>query len=279
MRVSFGLDRNWLLRFCAPEQSAALTALFTVEQEVLASLRGELEHQVAHARLEWWHDELTQLAAGASRHPATRALARAAAQQHRSPPDLRSLTEHVRVDLAGVAFLTRDELDQHLRAWGNSVFREAALGANVPAAIAEQLANRAGSLVRELELLAEFSRHARAGRIYRPFSDPAESHVRWQADPLGGAERADIAAREQFLLQQICDTATATTAAARPALRVPLLWMNYAVERSQRERPKGENSTSDDSKQSVRTALQRALSSWRSALALSRGELPRALRC
>jgi len=213
--VSYGPDRDWLLRFCAPEQAAALTALFTVEQEVLASLRGEFEHQVAHARLEWWHEELTRLAAGAARHPATRALTAAAARQHRSPPDLRSLTEHVRVDLAGVAFLTRDELDQHLQAWGSSVFREAALGANAPAVIAEQLASRAGSLVRELELLAEFSRHARAGRIYRPLSDPADSHMRWQAEPLGAAERADIAAREQFLLQQLCAAATATTAAAR----------------------------------------------------------------
>ncbi|MFM7433445.1 MAG: squalene/phytoene synthase family protein [Gammaproteobacteria bacterium] len=267
--MSYGPDRDWLLRFCAPEQAAALTALFTVEQEVLASLRGEFEHQVAHARLEWWHEELTRLAAGAARHPATRALTAAAARQHRSPPDLRSLTEHVRVDLAGVAFLTRDELDQHLQAWGSSVFREAALIANAPAVIAEQLASRAGSLVRELELLAEFSRHARAGRIYRPLSDPADSHMRWQAEPLGAAERADIAAREQFLLQQLCAAATATTAAARPGLRVPLLWMSYAVERSQRA----------DSRQSVGAALRRALSSWRSALALSRGKLPRALRC
>jgi phytoene/squalene synthetase len=260
--VSYGPDRDWLIRFCPPEQAAALTALFTVEREVSASLRGELEHQVAHARLEWWLEELTRLVEGAARHPATRALAAAASTQRRSPPDLRSLVEHVRVDLAGVAFLSREELDQHLHAWGNSVFREVALGAGAPPAMAEQLSSRAGAPVRELELLAEFSRHARAGRIYRPLGEPAEPHARWQADPLGVAEIADLEARRRSLAQQICDAASATTSASRPSLRVPLLWMGYAIERIGRAHP---------------SALRRTLDSWRSAVTLSRGNLPRTL--
>ncbi len=261
--MSYGPDRDWLIRFCPPEQSAALAALFTVEREVSASLRAELEDEVAHARLEWWHEELTRLAAGTAQHPATRALSDAAARQERSPPDLRSLVNHVRVDLVGVAFLTREELDQHLHGWGTSIFREAALGARAPATLAERLASRAGALVRELELLSEFARHARAGRIYRPLGDPAESHVRWQAVRLGAAESAEIESRQRLLLAQVCDAAAATDAAARALMRVPLLWMSYAVERVTRP---------------PASALRRTLASWRSAWRLSRGKLPRSLQ-
>lgn len=270
--MSYGFDRDWLIRFCAPEQSAALTALFAIEQEVSASLRDGLEHQVAHVRLEWWHEELTRLAEGAARHPATRALADAAARQRRSPPDLRALIEHVRVDLAGVAFLSRDELDEHLRAWGASVFREVALGANAPVAMAEQLSNRAGALLRELELLSEFALHARRGRIYRPLSNPAEPHARWQADPLGSAERAEIETRRHYLATQLCDAAATTTPATRPLLRVPLLWMSYAV--LQVTRPEA---SKPGSAANLAPALRRTLSSWRDALTLARGKLPRTL--
>ena len=269
---SFGADRDWLLRFAPPPQTAALEALFVVEQEVLASLRPGLEHQVAHLRLEWWQDELSRLATGAARHPSTRALAAAAQARTASPAMLAGLVEHARVDLATVAFLSRDELDQHLGNWAASVFREATLshpdiGGTVSElrAAAERLAASAGRAVRELELLADFSRHARAGRIYLPLGEPPQPHQRWLVSPLGAPEAAELQRRQQQLLAALRQTAQTVEPRHRAALRVPLLWMAFSASGAATpERP--------------RSPLRRTMAAWRDALAVSRGRLPQALR-
>lgn len=267
--MSYGADRDWLLRFCPPEQAAALAALFAIESEVLASLRVGLEHQVAHVRLEWWHEELTRLAESKPRHPATIALAEAAAARALSPPDLRSLIEYVRVDLACVAFLTQTELDEHLRQWSSSIFREATRSHATPdhdsrPGAAEQLATRAGPLVRELELLADFSSHARAGRLYRPLGDPPGPHSRWQQQPLGRDEQDELNARCLAIAAELSAQAQDVEPDLRPALRTPLLWMGFAVTAVHRPQPS--------------SALRRTISSWRDAMAIARGGLPASLR-
>lgn len=265
---SFGDDRDWLLRFCTPASAAALQAVFDIEREILASLRPDLEHSVAHARLAWWEEELTRLATGAPRHPSTRALAGHAAMRNVSPPDLRRLIEHARVDLAAVAFLTRQELDEHLTAWSKSIFRAIALletGENpVIRAAAERLAAGAGPSVRELELTREFSRFARAGRIYMPLGDPPQSHEIWIADPLAPAEQDTLDARRCSLVSTLKSVAHSVETEARAALRVPLLWMAFAV--------------APRTPRVARLApLARTISTWRGALALNRGGLPAAL--
>lgn len=269
---SFGADRDWLLRFAPPAQAAALEALLVVEHEVLASLRPGLEHQIAHLRLEWWHDELSRLAAGAPRHPSTRALATAAQARTASPPMLTGLVEHARVDLATVAFLSRDELDQHLGNWAVSVFREAALGhpeidgtTSELRAAAERLAAGAGRVVRELELLADFGRHARAGRIYLPLGEPPQPHQRWLASPLAAPETAELQRRQQQLAGVLRQTAQTVEPRHRHALRVPLLWMAFSARGAA-------------TAQAPRSPLRRTMAAWRDALAVSRGRLPQALR-
>ncbi len=47
-------SRELLLRFAPPKDRPRLQALFDIEREVVASLRPELDHNVAHTRLEWW---------------------------------------------------------------------------------------------------------------------------------------------------------------------------------------------------------------------------------
>lgn len=267
---SYGDDRDWLLRFAPAAQGPALAALFTVEREVLESLRPDLEHQVAHVRLEWWQDELVRLAQGIPRHPATRALAAASRSRGATPADLAGLVEHVRVDLASVAFLSRAELDEHLGNWGYSVFREAALshpdlGGAAPArAAAERLCAGAGRAVRELELLAEFSRHAHAGRIYVPLAEP-ETHARWLARPLDPLETSMLRQRRAELCETLRLQARSIDPMHLPPLRVPLLWMSFAAQTGVPQRAPS-------------SPLRRTMSAWRAALAISRGRLPSALR-
>lgn len=48
---------------------ALLRAVHALEAEVRASLKAELDHGVAHVRLEWWAQEAERTAAGAPAHP------------------------------------------------------------------------------------------------------------------------------------------------------------------------------------------------------------------
>lgn len=269
--ASYGADRDWLLRFCPPDSTRALNALFEVENEVMGSLKPGLEHSVAHARLEWWNDELTRLAQGSPRHPATRVLASSALEHNTTPPDLTTLVEHVRVDLACVAFLTRSELDEHLASWSRSIFRAAALletdrrslgnGADTDRPSAERLVANAGTLVRELELLCDFSSHAVAGRIYVPLGDPPEPHAPWATRPLGEKETEALASRRQAISQHLKQLAAETTPSTRPMLRIPMLWMSFALARHR-------------SDSALLSPLRRTIAAWRGSLALARGRLP-----
>ena len=272
--ASFGADRDWLLRFCPPHAARSLSALFEIEQEVSGSLKSGLEHSVAHARLEWWNEELIRLAQGSPRHPATRTLASVAIARGVTPPDLTALVEHVRVDLACVAFLSRKELDEHLANWGRSVFRAAALldsnavstseAAHSNRATAERLTASAGLLVRELELLEHFSSHAIAGRIYVPLGDPPEPYVPWVAHPLAQSESLVLTFRREAIRRRLKEIASEIAPSERPALRIPLLWMAFAT-------------TRDRGDSALISPLRRTIAAWRGALALSRGRLPAAL--
>jgi hypothetical protein len=286
--ASFGADRDWLLRFCPPHAARSLAALFEIEREVTGSLKSGLEHSVAHARLEWWSEELIRLAQGNPRHPATRTLASAAIERGVTPPDLTALAENVRVDLACVAFLSRSELDEHLANWGRSVFRAAALlesnavstidsnvattletpGSNnsdrFSRATAERLAANAGSLVRELELLEHFSSHAIAGRIYVPLGDPPEPYAPWVARPLAESESLVLTFRREAIRRRLKEIASEIAPSELPTLRIPLLWMAFAT-------------TRDRGDSALLSPLRRTIAAWRGALALSRGRLPAAL--
>lgn len=271
---SHGTDRDWLLRFAPAPQRPALEALFTVESEINESLRADLAHDVAHARLAWWQVELERLAVANPRHPATRGLAAAALARSTTPPDLRPLIEHVQIALASVAFLSRTELDEYLAHWALSVFRTTLFNT---AAAAERLASRAGPGVRELELLSDFSRHARAGRICTPLGDPPEDHSPWSAEPLPDSQRQVLVARRADLIRVLRDAAADVPADLRPALRVPLLWISFAVDRALRS-PTNFSGRGDHIADLRRLEpWRRTMFAWRAALAISRGRLPAVL--
>lgn len=274
---SYGADRDWLLRFAPREQHAALDALFAIEAAAAESLRPALAHEVAHAKLEWWREELERLAQGAPRHPATRTLKNAAERHARPPPDLRELILHLQVALAAAAFATQEELDEHLGHWASSIFRAtldpATLDASAPRA--RQFAAVAGPRICELALLEDFSVHARRGRIYLPLGDPPEAHAPWSARPLPAAHRARLEARRQGLLVELRAAAQALPAALRPALRVPLLWAAFAVDRAVRA-PQCFGDHAPHPTTSLEP-LHRTWFAWRAALAISRQRLPRTL--
>ncbi|MBM4192547.1 MAG: hypothetical protein FJ196_05775 [Gammaproteobacteria bacterium] len=267
--ASYGTDRDWLLSFCPSHLSKSLAALFEIEHQVVTSLRAGLDHAVAHTRLEWWSEELTRLSQGSPRHPLTRELASFAITRGVTPPDLTALIEHVRVDLACVAFFDQNELDLHFASWARSLFRTATLleydmTSPKERAAAEKFAGDAGSLVRELELLRRFSEHAIAGRIYVPLGNPPSLHAPWSAQPLGENEVRTLDDRRQTLRRRLRVIAAEVAPQQRSALRVPLLWISFSM-----------NSDRDDS--ALLAPLRRTIRAWCSAFTLSRGRLPSAL--
>lgn len=259
-------SRELLLRFAPPKDRPRLQALFDIEREVVASLRPELDHNVAHTRLEWWSEELGRLAQANPRHPATRALAAASLEAGRSPPDLQGLTEATRIDLATVAFLTRTELDDYLSFWADSIF--VSLCSN-----GHDRARALGRCIREIELLADWPQHAHRGRLYRPLGDPPTPHEPWVQPRLGEPQCQQLRLRLEELAMELRHLARDWPRDELASQSPALVWATLAHATAMRL----QNGLPDFSITRFEP-LSRTMRAWRAALSLSRGRLPKSLR-
>lgn len=269
--------RAFVLRFAPEALRPTAAALFDVEHELAATARDGIDHSVAHARLEWWQEELERLAVSTPRHPATRSLAAAAAAAGRSPPDLRPLVDATRIDIARVAFLDRAELDAYLGHWGSSVFRTLALagvaGDDALTADAERHAAVAGPALREIELLAAVTRHALAGRVFVPLGDPPAPHAPWTREPLAPAETAHLRSRLAALRDTLRSASAGLPARARSALAAPLVWSALALHTAAACASALPGIPQPDRFDPMR----RNFLAWRAAVAATRGRLPSGL--
>jgi len=224
------LDRELVQRFALSAQRPALVARLSIEKEALDTLRPGLEHAVSHAKLGWWTEELERLVVDEPRHPAAVTLRRAARERRRSAPDLRALAEHASEALACLAFVDRAELDTHVRLWSSSVFRELAVSCaaqiEAPVAPAERFAERAGPLIREVELLFNFEVHAWAGRVYTPI-EPEQASL-WTAQPMAHAQRLQLNERLTHLEVQLDAAVADIPTEARAALSSAIVWARLA---------------------------------------------------
>jgi phytoene synthase len=91
-----GSTRFFTLLYAPHERRAALRALLALSDEIGAGLGRQLDHGVAHIRLEWWRHEAQRFAAGEPAHPWLIAW-----QRERCPAlDLALLVEAAAIDLA-----------------------------------------------------------------------------------------------------------------------------------------------------------------------------------
>lgn len=272
------LTRELLQRFAPQESRELVTALFTVEREVIASADDALDHSVAHARLAWWQEELEHLARCKARHPATRILADAARHHSLSGLDLRGLLEHARVNLARVVFLGRDELDAHLRHWALAVIRSLMLLGSTRCdgnalADLEAVALRIGCTIREIEYLVNFSRHARHGRIYWPLDEATQDHHPWTSTPLGERESRLLSVRLDTLDRELCAAAAAIPASARAAQTTTLTFAAL----TRRAAIAARRALPGRSPEKRSEPIRRTIHAWTAAVASGRGRMPRAL--
>jgi hypothetical protein len=88
-----GSARYFALLYTPRARRSALARLLGLADEIGAGAARGLDHDVAHARLQWWQHEAAQYALGRSQHPWLRALPQPAL-------DLPSLLQAAAMDLA-----------------------------------------------------------------------------------------------------------------------------------------------------------------------------------
>ena len=156
-----------------PAQRAAFDALVGIEAQVGAGIERALEHDVAHARLGWWREELARLSAAEPVHPLTRALRASAAAG--SLAGVSGLLDTATWDLAAATFDTRRELDAYCARWSAALV-EPLVQLGVPGSHPGPGA-AFGQALRELELLNAAADDARRGRLRVPLDELAAAGV------------------------------------------------------------------------------------------------------
>jgi 15-cis-phytoene synthase len=229
--------------YCPPPQRALLDALLALEEEIGASLRPGLDHEVAHARLAWWREECARCARGQAAHPLTRSLLECFTGHDPAPlVGIGGLIDTAAWDLAAATFGTRRELDAYCARWADAMIVPlAALGApQLGRAVPRSL----GAALREAQLLGELARDAHAGRLRLPLDELAAAAVDSAAltrPPWSPGLAALLRARHAQLQGRLAAAVAALTPEAQPPLRGLMVWValaHHSLRRAERRLPR-----------------------------------------
>jgi phytoene synthase len=224
------------LLYSAPAQRQALAALTALEQEIGASLRRGIDHQLAHTRLAWWHEECGRTAAGQATHPLTRELSALFSALGMLPlAGLGGLVDTAVWDLSSATFNTRRELSAYCERWHAAVIAPlvqlAAPG--TPAAHMQAL----GVNLREIELLGSLGADARLGRLRLPLDELEAARVAPACvarPPWPPALTELLRNRHRELRAALTDTVDRLPAEPRRALRGLIVWVSLVCTASVR---------------------------------------------
>jgi phytoene synthase len=259
-----------LVRLYAPGiQQPLLAALLGLEDEIGASLKPGLDHQVAHLRLEWWRAECERTAQGTPGHPFTRALAAALAGRDMALlGGLRGLVDTAAWDLAAATFETRRELTGYCERWAEAIVVPLARFA---APEVDRAASRAlGAALHEGELLRSLASDACAGRLRLPLDELASAQVdpsRLASPPWPATLTALVSARHGALRAELAAAAARLPREAQPPLRALLVWAaltSAASRRAARRLPEAPSGRDDH-------AMLDGWRAWRAARAAAAG--------
>lgn len=209
---------GWL--YSTDAQKPVLAALLEIESEVASGLRPDIDHHVAHARVQWWGEEVERCAQGRPVHPLTRELVKV-----RGASDLAGISGFVDTtvwDLASATFDTRKELTAYCDRWATAMFETAA------AAPASSPWKSLGAAVREIELLADLARDAQLGRLRIPLDELERAHVDTHAlakPPWPVSLVTLLRARHEALRNTIATRVGALSREDQVSLRGLLVWV------------------------------------------------------
>ncbi len=246
----------WL--YSPPAQQPVMAALCEIENEVLGSLRPGIDHQVAHARLQWWGEECERTGQGRPVHPLTRALVKATGgaaaandssrgavgrpstlQDSMTAPapsplgGISGLVDTAVWDLAGATFETRKELTAYCERWAAAMFESVPAMSNAPNTSWRQL----GAAVREIELLTHLARDAHAGRLRLPLDELERAGVDTKSlgmPPWPPPLVSLVRARHEALRAAVGDSVSAFAGNEQADFRGLMVWAALAWRQSLR---------------------------------------------
>ena len=222
-----GSMRYYAWLFTPDDKRDVLVALFLLDDELRSTARSD-HHDVAHTRLNWWHEEIDRLARGIPVHPATRVLGNGLRMLDVEPGRLRALIEAAAMDLARITYTDDTELEGYLERSGGVTAEFVARWLLVPQhaqAATLQVATRIGALLRRVETLRDLRVDTTAGRIYFPLTMLEHAGIELpdlRAAILSSRTRDFLQSILEKLRKELADANDSIPAADRAALR-PLL--------------------------------------------------------
>jgi len=258
--------------YSAPAQQQALAALTALEQEIGASLRHGIDHQLAHTRLAWWREECARTAAGHATHPLTRELSVLFTELRTQPlAGLDGLIDTAVWDLSCTTFNTRRELNAYCERWNAALFAPLVQLAapDAPAAQTQAL----GVHLREIELLCALGADARLGRLRLPLDELEAARVAPEClarPPWPPALTGLLGRRHRELRTALTDIVDTLPPGPRRALRGLIVWVSLDCSASVRAEARlpGESRLRDH---------EGLLDGWRAWRAARRVDLQRAM--
>lgn len=254
----------------APQQHV-LGVLCEIENEIAGSLRPGIDHQVAHARLQWWREECERCVEGRPVHPLTRELAKAYGGIVAAPSltGIAGLVDTAVWDLASATFETRKELAAYCERWSAAMFETAAA---LPAGTNDHAVRALGAAVRELEMLEQLAREAQVGRLRMPLDELERAGVDAHSvarPPWSATLGTLLSQRHEALRATIRASIRSLGGEEQPRLRGLLVWATLAWHQSAR----GQRALPNVSQPGRYHALSDGWRAWRAARHAAAGKL------
>ena len=162
-----GSLRHFAVTYAPAPARGVLAALYAFEAEVDDTVRSR-DHEVAHARLQWWRGEVDRLLAGTPQHPVTRALRPLREAARDELPLLHEALVAADIDLARLVLHDTRELEAYCFRAAGALQTLAAVACSQPRAASARerdFARRLGSCIHRTESLRDLRGHLAAGRL------------------------------------------------------------------------------------------------------------------
>lgn len=167
-----GSPRHLAVLFAEPAARPLLGALYAFEAEIRRVV-ASASHEAAHARLQWWRDELDRLIAGRPSHPIAKGLSALQARGELDLGLLHELLSSADLDLSRFTYHQWRELEAYaFRSTGAlQVLIAGVLADGRTLSEAErEFARRLGIGIREAEILRDLPLDVARGRLYAPLN-------------------------------------------------------------------------------------------------------------
>lgn len=157
--------------FLPPARRQAISAFYAFCREVDDIVDEVSESNVAHAKLAWWRQEVTQAFAGQPQHPVMQALMPGAQEFGLNASQLLAVIEGCQMDLSQTRYLDRVALERYAHLVAGVVGEVSARIFGQTDDGTTAYAHRLGLAFQWTNILRDVGEDALRGRIYLPIAD------------------------------------------------------------------------------------------------------------